>query len=405
MELKEITDIVDAGFKGIEGKVDGKITEQLEAAKIATLKAIEEKGYKTEAEVKSSIDAAVKGLEVEILAVKKAAKNVEAKGKSKSFKSYIGDGLLEAKESLKGLKSKSVSDVKVMLTKANEDLDPANFTGDSYEVATTERRGGLYETPYSPIWFRNLLPQGTMTGNTIQYIKELGNIGAAGVWDGTGAIASLDAKPGEAPTFVDVTKSAIWIAGVTRVKREMLDDISWLQSYLARQLTTGRKGMWVAENTQIYNALVADSVSYDGDKTNPIEILYDAAFGQLADNYYSNATILMNNRDVVQLIALNKAVGSGEYDLPPGSVTINNGQLILGGVRVIGAPNVPVGEYTVFDPSATEFLSRMSPEVRFFEQDRDNVSLNLVTVRAEERILPHVLDSNGVIHGTFPVAP
>lgn len=405
MEIKEIKDIVDAGFKGFEDKVDGKITEQLDAAKTATLKAIGEKGYKTEEEVNSAIKAAVKGLEKEILSVKTASLNASKSNEKKSFKSFIKDGLESVKSELSGLKSKSTSEVKMMLTKANEDLDPANFTGDSYEVATTERRAGLYTTPFSPIWFRNLLPQGTMTGNTIQYVKELGNVGAAGVWDGTGAIGALTAKAGEAPTFVDVTKSALWIAGVTRVKREMLDDINWLQSYLSRELTTGRKGMWVAENTQIYNALVADSTAYDGAKTNPIEILYDAAFGQLADNYYSNATILMNNRDVVQLIALNKAVGSGEYDLPPGSVTINNGQLTLGGVRVIGAPNVPVGEYTVFDPSATEFLSRMSPEVRFFEQDRDNVSLNLVTVRAEERILPHVLDAKGVIHGTFPVQP
>src|SRR5690606_11221826 len=126
-----------------------------------------------------------------------------------------------------------------------------------------------------------------------------------------------------------------------------------------------------------------------------------AAFGQLRDGYYSPSTIVMNSRDVVNLIAFNKATGSGEYDLPPGTVVTVNGQLTIGGVPVIGAPNIPAGEFLVFDRNATEFITRMSPEVRFCEEDRDNVPKNLITVRAEERILPVVYDENAVIHGSF----
>ena len=166
-------------------------------------------------------------------------------------------------------------------------------------------------------------------------------------------------------------------------------------------MTTGKTGLWVAENTQIYNKLVANSTPYNGDKTVPVEIIYDAAFGQLADNYYFNPTILMNSRDVVSLIALNKATTSGEYNLPPNTVVVVNGQLTIGGAVVVGAPNVPQGEFLVFDPAATEFISRMSPEVRFFEQDRDNVIKNLITVRAEERILAIVYDETGVVSGSF----
>src|SRR5690606_10917774 len=143
------------------------------------------------------------------------------------------------------------------------------------------------------------------------------------------------------------------------------------------------------------------SVPYNGTKTIPIEIIYDAAFGQLRDNFYNPTTIVMNSRNVVNLIALNKASGSGEYDLPPGSVLVVNGQLTLGGVPVVGAPNVPDGEFIVMDRNQTELIIRMNPEVRFFEEDRDNVPKNLVTVRAEERILPIVYDVNAVIYGSF----
>ncbi|HEU0125886.1 MAG TPA: phage major capsid protein, partial [Flavobacterium sp.] len=371
-----------------------------DSSKTALIEEIEAKGYKTAEEIDALIKTKMADIEAAVVDLKKAGLK-EIKPKAKGFKAIIGAALTEAKADLLAMVQKSGGRAEVMLYKADEDLNDANFSGDSLEIATTDRSRGLYTQPYMPQWFRNLLPSGTTSKGTIQYLKENGDVGAAGVWDGTGAIADLDAKPGTAPLFASVTENVIWIAGITRVKREMLDDIEWLQGYLARRLTTGRTGLWVAENVQIFNKLVANSVPYDGDKTIPIEMIYDAAFGQLADNYYFNPTILMNNRDLVGLIALNKATGSGEYDLPPGTVVVINGQLTIAGARVIGAPNVTAGTALVYDASATEFISRMSPEVRFFEEDRDNVIKNLVTVRAEERILPIVYDEKGVIEVTF----
>lgn len=400
MDIKEIEGIVEKGFQGLEGKVDTKFQAQFESSKAAIVTEIEAKGYKTAEEIETLIKEKMADIESAVIDLKKAGLN-EIKPKIKGFKGIIGAALTEAKADLMGMVQKSGGKAEIMLYKANEDLNDANFSGDSLEIATTDRSRGMYMQPYMPQWFRNLLPSGSTSKGTIQYLKENGDVGAAAVWDGTGAIADLDAKPGTAPLFDSVTENVIWIAGITRVKREMLDDIEWLQGYLARRLTTGRTGLWVAENVQIFNKLVANSVSYDGDKTIPIEMIYDAAFGQLADNYYFNPTILMNNRDLVSLIALNKADGSGEYNLPPGTVVVINGQLTIAGARVIGAPNVTAGTALVYDASATEFISRMSPEVRFFEEDRDNVIKNLVTVRAEERILPIVYDEKGVIEVTF----
>lgn len=400
MDVKEIKESVDAGFKDLEGKVDVKFQAQFESSKTDIVAEIEAKGYKTQEEIEALLKEKMADIESAVIDLKKAGLT-EIKVKAKGFKEIIGAALTEAKADLLVMHKKSGEKASIVLTKANEDLDPANFSGDSLEIATTDRARGMYMQPYAPQWFRNLLPQGTTSKGTIQYLKENGDVGAAGVWDGTGAIADLDPKPGTAPLFDDVTENVIWIAGITRVKRDMLDDIEWLRGYLARRLTTGRTGLWVAENVQIFNKLIANSTPYDGDKTIPVEMIYDAAFGQLADNYYFNPTILMNNRDLVSLIALNKADGSGEYDLPPGTVVVINGQLTIAGARVIGAPNVTAGTALVYDASATEFISRMSPEVRFFEEDRDNVIKNLVTVRAEERILPIVYDEKGVIEVTF----
>lgn len=402
MDVKEIENLVDKAVGGLDEKNKKAIGD----VKDAIVKEIESKGYQSKDEVTSAIDVALKAakdeFEKELVEVKKSALEAKVMTETKSLDEVIGEGLKEIKSDLSGLKNGKTKSVTAMLTKADEDLDPTNFANDSYAIATTDRSRGLWESPFAPVWFRNILPQGTTSGGTIQYLRENGNVGAAGVWDGTGAIAELDPKPGTAPLFDSVTESVIWIAGITRVKREMLDDISWLRGYLARRLTVGRTGLYVAENTQIYNALTTNSVSYNGTKTIPIEMIYDAAFGQLRDNFYNPTTILMNSRDVVNLIALNKAEGgSEEYDLPPGTVLVVNGQLTIGGVPVIGAPNVPTGEFIVMDRNQTELIIRMNPEVRFFEEDRDNVPKNLVTVRAEERILPIVYDVNAVIYGSF----
>lgn len=400
MELKDIQGIVDNGFKDLEAKVDAKFQSQFDNSKKSIVSEIEAKGYKSEEDINKLIESKTADLEAAVLDLKKAGLTPK-KESGKSFEERLAEGLVGSKDALTRMKNGSKGGVEAMLFKANEDLDPANFSGDSYELATTDRSRGLYQSPFMPLWFRTLMPQGSTTGGTIQYIKENGNVGAAAVWDGTGAITDLEAKPGTAPLFDDVTENVFWIAGITRVKREMLDDISWLQGYLARRLTVGRTGLWVAENTQIYNKLVANSVVYDGVKTNPIEILVDAAFGQLRDYYYNPSVILMNNRDVTNLITLNQASTSGLYNLPNGVVAIVNGRLTIGGIPVTSAPNVPQGEYLIMDSSATEFVNRMSPEVRFFEQDRDNVTKNLITVRAEERILPMVYDENAIIAGSF----
>lgn len=399
MDVKDIKDAVDLGFKEFESKVDDKFKEQFESAKAAIVQVMESKGYQSVEQVEEALKLKMKGLEETILELKKNSLQSRQEGK-KSFMGIVGDSLEANKEILGKLMNKQVSEGTFVLTKAAEDLDPANWSGDSYDIAASERRG-LHEFPFMPIWLRNLFPNSTTTKGVIHYLVENGEVGAAAIWDGSPANAALTAKPGEAPLFDDATVIVQWIAGITRVKREMLDDVEWLRSYIARTLTTGRKGLWVAENTLILAALDAASTPYDGDATNELEMIVDAAFGQLKDNYYNPTVILMNNRDAVKYINFNKAAGSGEYDAPIGVVAVIGGQLYIGGVPVVSTPGIPAGEAYVIDGNATEFISRMSPEVRAFEEDRDNVIKNLVTFRAEERVAFLVYDEKAVIKVTF----
>lgn len=283
-----------------------------------------------------------------------------------------------------------------------KDMSFGNFGTGAYEAITTETRPGVYASPFTPVWLRNIVPNGSTTSEVIQYLRENGGTGAAAVWDSRAT--PLENKPDVQFNFSLVSEEVEWIAGLVRLPRQMLMDAAFLNTYIPNQLLYGRRGILVAENDLIYTALTdpANSTAYDGNHTNPVEIIYDAALGQIRDNYFAATHVLMNNRDVVNLIALNKATGgSEEYDLPPGLSAVINGQLTIGGIPVVGLPQIPQGEFVAFDNRATQFVSRMSPEVRFFEEDRDNVPKNLITVRAEERAAFLVFDALAVITGSF----
>lgn len=398
MEVKEIKEIVDNGFKDLEGKVDAKFQTQFENSKTDIVKQIEEKGYKSEEEINKLIESKTADLEAAVIDLKKAGFKAENE-KPMSFKDLMKKGMSENKDGLSSLQNGKSRSASAILFKADEDMNDSNWSNDSLAIATTDRSRGLYESPFAPVWFRNLMPQGQTSKSAIEYIKENGNVGAAGVWDGTGDIALLDAKPGTSSLFDSVTDNVIDIAGITRVKKNMLDDIPWLMGFLSRKLTVGRTGLWVAENTQIYNTLTTNSTAYAGSKTRPIEILIDAAFAQLRDNYFTPTTILISNQALVDIV-LNYNDGAG-YQVPRGVVAVVNGTLTIGGIPVVGAPNVADDEFLVMDRNATEFVSRMNPVVEFFREDRDNVIKNLVTVRAEERVLPLVYDTGAIITGTF----
>ncbi len=319
-----------------------------------------------------------------------------------SFKSAIGEALEEGKSDLVGMaKNKKTRNLSLDI-KAVGDMTFSSFGTGAYAAVTTETRPTLYQSPFSPLWLRNILPNATTDSAAIQYLRASGGEGAVAVWDETptGSPAEVPDKPQVDFYFELVTDTVDWIAGWTRIPRSMLEDVAWLRGYLSQQLIYGPQGLFVAENGVITDALDNNSVAYDGPGGSFIEQLYIAAFGQLRDFYFSPTHILANHRDEVTEIMLNKATGSGEYDLPTGTVLIVDGQLTIGGVPVIGVPNIEPGEFYVLDNTQTQFVSRMSPELRFFEEDRDNVIKNLLTARVEERAAVLIFNENAVIKGS-----
>lgn len=319
----------------------------------------------------------------------------------KSFKGSFADGVETIKGELSGFSKKGTS--KLDITVELKDMDFDNFSNGALDILTTQTLPGVYATPWSQLWLRNIFPNASTTSSTIKYLQEDAEAneenGAADIWDGSVPIAELLEKPDVAYSFTDKTAEVYWIAGIVRLKREMLDDIAFLRSYIPQQLVYGKRGIFVRENTLILATMNSNSVAYDGTKTILIEKLADAVIAQMRDNYHNANYVIMNNRDLADII-FQKASGSGEYDLPKVVQLSNTGQLTIAGVPVIGLPQFESGTAFVVDSSQSLFVSRMQPEVRFFEEDRDNVPKNLITIRGEERATHLVFDPTSIIKVT-----
>src|SRR5690606_39220647 len=200
----------------------------------------------------------------------------------------------------------------------------------------------------------------------ITYPRHTGGEGAPAPWAGGAAKAQIDFD------FDAVTAPVQWLEGFVKVPREMLDDVQFLESFLRANLL---RQLLKAENEQILNGtgtppdlhgLVPQAEAYGGSYTNLIEKIVDAAYGQVLENGHNANAVVLNARDAVG-IYLNKATGSGEYDLP-GGIGFVNGRLQIAGLNVVAVPTAQMaaGAFLTGDFNAAQLITRLSPEIRFF---------------------------------------
>lgn len=273
----------------------------------------------------------------------------------------------------------------------------SNATGIYQDV-----RNGLVETPYNKVYLADLIPNGTSGGTQIVYPKENGGEGGVASW--------TDYTQNKEQVDFDITSATVpfvWGAGYVIVQRDMLDDIPFMTSYLQNRLLVSLK-TW--ENGFIMNGggtvqgLADLATAYSGDLTIPVDRLLDAAYGQIVDDtneFYSGNMAIVRSRDLVTKIGLNKASGSGEYNLPPNSVVFRaDGTVGIGNLTVVGTTQVAYGDFYALDRNATLFIRRIQPELRLFE-DATLAKKNQVMWRIEERATFILFNNNAAVSGTL----
>lgn len=331
----------------------------------------------------------------------------QAKGdrklETKTFNQILGEAIKENAEAIQA--HKQGDNLKIELKAVGDMSIAANFPGST--PWTQDVRMDLIPKPYDRVWLSDLLPQGSTTKGSVVYPKQNGGEGGAAVWAGTGNKAQMDFDITSQSAFVK------WIAGFVVVDREMLDDIEFMTSYIQSQMLISLK---VAENDFILNGtadanpvqgLLDVATAYDGTFTAAVDKLVDAAYGQIPEDtfeFYQGNTAILNVRDGVK-IGLNKATGSGEYDLPPGTVYFQNGRLQVAGLDIATTTQLGANNFLTFDKTATLLINRLAPELRMFE-DSALAKQNKVMFRIEERITLAIFNNSAVVKGTLePVIP
>jgi len=190
----------------------------------------------------------------------------------------------------------------------------------------------------------------------------------------------------------EVTVTVNTEAGFARVSNQMLRDLPFLQSFLPGEL---REDYLRHEDNRFVNALMAATSAYSASASVYAERLIEYMGAVMARDYSPTAivttagnwTALMNTKP-------------GDYSLPGGaalSITAE-GNIAVAGVPVVVFNGMTSGRTFVGDFSKVKIIQANALEVRFFEQDSDNVQKNMVTVRAEADVALAVLRSDWGIY-------
>jgi len=272
------------------------------------------------------------------------------------------------------------------------------------EVIAADYIPSIVEIARRDTYVRSLFRQGTTTSNTMRFVREVAGEGAVTT------VAEGAAKPQVDRDFTAYDAPVETIAGYVKISMQLLDDMSALRTFIPNMLqkdireledaqflygdgsTPNLGGISKAGNFTAFAAWEADA------NAQLLDLLMSAVV-QLESAYQYANGILLHPKDWLTLYNLKDSTNAYLRGL---SLDQSTNRLNLLGVPIIKSTAVTQGQYFVADWTKNAMIfDRMGIDIRFFEQDSDNVTKNLITVRGEERLAFPVLDTTASIYGVI----
>ena len=242
--------------------------------------------------------------------------------------------------------------------------------------------------------FRMLDVMGTVTrgstdSNIVYYSKE-------NAWTSNAAgVAENGDKPESSLTFDEVSTEIKTIAHVIKVSKQALADSTFLSSYIDRRMSHGVNnkieqqiiaGDGTGQNFSGWTASGNSTAVAVGNATNFFDYTNALKYAVIAADYSADV-YYCNPADWSAAEQLKIGTGDSRYVGADGAINYINGGLqpTLWGLPVVLSNNVPAGTVICKSYDADMFIDRESTIVEMFEQDGDNVTKNLITIRAEAR--------------------
>jgi len=320
----------------------------------------------------------------------KQASGAENPSAEKAMDEYIAD---EAIKSWNG--SKARVEVKTFTSKAL-----GSTAASAGDLVAPQRLAGVLMPGLRRLTVRQLLAQGRITSNSLEYVRE--NVftnSAAPVAEGT-------LKPESNLTFTKETANVKTIAHWIQASRQIMDDAPLLQSYVNNRLMYG---LALAEEAQLLNGdgtgdnlIGLNTVATDYDATltaagdTRADVIAHAVY-QVTESEFDASGIVLHPRDWHNIALLKDANGNYIFG-GPAAFAAN----VMWGLPVVATRAQAQGTFTVggFD-MASQVFDRMDASVEISREDRDNFVKNMLTILCEERLALAHYRPTAIITGTF----
>lgn len=316
------------------------------------------------------------------------------------FKS-IGQQFVESsqREALKksGDRGKASFEVKAAISSLTTDV--AGAAGDLVQAT---RLPGVLGMPQRTLTVRDLISQGQMDGNTLEYIKQTGFTNAAA------AVAEGALKPQSDMKFDAVVTSAKVLAHTMKASRQILDDAAQLRSFIDAQLMYGLK---FKEESQLLNG--------DGTGQNLLGIIPQAS-AYVAPVVVANATKIDKLRLAMLQAILAEFPATGHVLNPIDWTEIEltkdtTGQYLLAnpqgltqpsmwGLPVVQTQAIATGKFlTGAFKMGAQVFDRWQSRIEVATENEDDFVKNMVTILCEERLALAVYRPEAFVYGGFTV--
>lgn len=331
--------------------------------------------------------------EVEQKAARGAGDEGEAKSlgeqfvESEGFKSFAASGFS---------KTHGRGDMQVKTTLSNlTTAAPGSVGAGTYPT----RLPGIVELPQRRLTVRDLLSQGRMDGNTLDYVRE------TGFRNNAAPVAELALKPESDLQLASVQTSAKVIAHWMKASRQALDDVAQLRSIIDQRLMYG---LAMAEENQLLNGdgtgqnlngIIPQATAYAAPITittpTSIDMLRLMAL-QAALAEYPATGIVMHPSDWAWVELLKDTTGRYIIGNPQGTLSPTLWGLPVVTTQAISIDKVLVGAFKL----GAQVFDRWDARVETGYVN-DDFTKNLVTILAEERLALAVYRPQAFIYGDF----
>lgn len=388
--IAEIKTQLEAQSKSIDAKLEesAKLSEEKQAEEIKKLESEMKKYVELSDQVTSLKDAMVK-LEQNGIKMKPAENQVKSLGESmtqsEQFKNWMDGRTQKARVEVK-----------------NTIVNAGNNT------SRHDQLQGVVAGAFRMLTVMSTLTMGTTSSNIIYYSKET-------AWTNNAAgTAESDTKPESALTFIEVETPVRTVAHFIKVSKQALADSTFLASYIDRRMSHGVNnkieqqviaGDGTGQNLSGWLAAGNSTPVVVGTATQYFDYANKLKYAVIAADY--SADVFYTNPSDWSAAEQLKDSAGNYIGKQSGAVNYINGGLqpTMWGLPVVLSNNVPAGTLICKARDADMLVDRESTVVEMFEQDGDNVTTNLITVRGEARVAELVFVPAAIVTADLSTLP